>query len=177
MGLQAAFSIILGGSFITLGLLFTFIIFVIGDIVLGDDKSIPDYKHERILTWQLWLALPLLCFIVFATMWQFASYDLLNFGQSIDQLFNSDVLTNRGNATNLEFVACIFLTGFYIGMTGTVTAHELTHRTNDKISLLIGRWLLAFSFDTSFSVEHVYGHHTYVATMKDPATAARGDSV
>ena len=177
MGLQAAFSIILGGSFITLGLLFTFIIFVIGDIVLGDDKSIPDYKHERILTWQLWLALPLLCFIVFATMWQFASYDLLNFGQSIDQLFNSDVLTNRGNATNLEFVACIFLTGFYIGMTGTVTAHELTHRTNDKISLLIGRWLLAFSFDTSFSVEHVYGHHKYVSTINDPATAPRGRNV
>jgi len=43
--------------------------------------------------------------------------------------------------------------------------------------MLIGRWLLAFSFDTSFAIEHVYGHHRYVSTREDPATAPRGRNV
>jgi alkane 1-monooxygenase len=43
--------------------------------------------------------------------------------------------------------------------------------------MLIGRWLLAFSFDTSFAIEHVYGHHRYVSTVQDPATAPRGRNV
>lgn len=43
--------------------------------------------------------------------------------------------------------------------------------------MLIGRWLLAFSFDTSFAIEHVYGHHRYVSTSGDPATAPRGRNV
>lgn len=69
------------------------------------------------------------------------------------------------------------LTGLMIGVLGTVTAHELTHRTWDPVSLLIGRWLLAFSYDTGFSIEHVYGHHRYVSTEHDPATAPRGRNV
>jgi alkane 1-monooxygenase len=43
--------------------------------------------------------------------------------------------------------------------------------------MLVGRWLLAFSFDTSFAIEHVYGHHRYVSTTVDPATAPRGRNV
>src|SRR6185312_651038 len=34
-----------------------------------------------------------------------------------------------------------------------------------------------FSFDTSFAIEHVYGHHRYVSTIEDPATAPRGRNV
>ena len=43
--------------------------------------------------------------------------------------------------------------------------------------MFVGRWLLAFSFDTSFAIEHVYGHHRYVSTTEDPATAPRGRNV
>ena len=64
-----------------------------------------------------------------------------------------------------------------IGMVGTVPGHELTHRTWEPVSLWVGRWLLAFSFDTGFSIEHVYGHHRYVSTLQDPATAPRGRNV
>jgi len=64
-----------------------------------------------------------------------------------------------------------------IGFMGTITAHELTHRTWDPVSMFFGRWLLAFSFDTIFAIEHVYGHHRYVSTIEDPATAPRGRSV
>ncbi|MDQ7050656.1 MAG: alkane 1-monooxygenase [Enterobacterales bacterium] len=177
MGLFAAVVILLGGSFITSGLIITLIIFIGGDLLLGDDHSTPDFSHPQLLTWQLWLAFPLLCFIVFAAVWQFAETDLFTFGQWVQNQLAIDILSSRGHSSRVEFVLCIFLTGFYIGLIGTITAHELTHRTADPISLLIGRWLLAFSFDTSFSVEHVYGHHRYVSTIDDPATAPRGRNV
>ena len=74
-------------------------------------------------------------------------------------------------------MSAAILTGLMIGMVGTIPAHELTHRTWDRVSMLIGRWLLAFSFDTVFSIEHVYGHHRYVSTEEDPATAPRGRNV
>ena len=62
-------------------------------------------------------------------------------------------------------------------MVGTIPGHELTHRTWEPVSLWVGRWLLAFSFDVGFSIEHVYGHHRYVSTLHDPATAPRGRNV
>jgi alkane 1-monooxygenase len=43
--------------------------------------------------------------------------------------------------------------------------------------MFVGRWLLAFSFDSNFAIEHVYGHHRYVSTTEDPATAPRGRNV
>jgi hypothetical protein len=78
---------------------------------------------------------------------------------------------------NRSVLVDVDLTGLMIGMIGTITGHELIHRTWDASSMLIGRWLLAFSFDASFAVEHVYGHHRYVATTADPATAPRGRNV
>ena len=35
--------------------------------------------------------------------------------------------------------------------------------------------LLGFTFDTAFSIEHVFGHHRNVATGLDPASARRGE--
>ena len=88
-----------------------------------------------------------------------------------------DLLAARERTTLGQHIAGIFLTGLMIGAIGTIPAHELTHRTWDPISMAIGRLLLAFSFDTIFSIEHVYGHHRYVSTEHDPATAPRGRNV
>lgn len=177
MGLTTALLILLGSGYIIVGLVLTLVVFVIGDLVLGEDTSTPTFDHPKLLTWQLWLALPLLCLVVFASLWQFGSNDLFGFGAWLQTQLEIDLRSARGTSSQLEFIACIFLTGFYIGMIGTVTAHELTHRTKEPISMLIGRWLLAFSFDSSFSIEHVYGHHRYVSTENDPATAPRGRNV
>jgi fatty-acid desaturase len=177
MGLLTALFLVLGGPYLVIGLAFSIATFVLGDLFLGDDKSAPEYSYPGILTLQLWLALPLLMLIVFALMWQVAPEDLFGFGLWFENQFALNVLESRGNATWYQLVSGTLLTGFYIGMIGTITAHELVHRTRDKISLCIGRWLLAFSFDSSFSIEHVYGHHRYVSTAIDPATAPRGRNV
>ncbi len=177
VGLIAVFSFIAGGMWISLGLGAILIIYVVGDALCGDDVSTPSYQHPKILTFQLWMALPLLVSIVFVSVWSVCANDILGFGQIVFELTGYDALAAREQNHLGQYIAGIFLCGLMIGLTGTVSAHELTHRISDKTSLLVGRWLLAFSFDTVFSIEHVYGHHRYVATEEDPATAPRGRNV
>ncbi|MFD2178356.1 alkane 1-monooxygenase [Veronia pacifica] len=92
-------------------------------------------------------------------------------------MFGLDLFERRELMGLAEQSAIILVAILMVGMVATIPAHELVHRTRDKTSLLIGRWLLALSFDTIFSIEHVYGHHRYAATVNDPATAPRGRSV
>jgi Fatty acid desaturase len=177
IGLLAVLAIVVGGKLATLGLLAILAFYMVGDAVLGDDTSTPKFKYPGILTFQLWMALPLLSLIVFSAVWSVSSGDPLGFGAFLTQLTGFDVLASREENFWAHDISTVIITGLMIGMIGTITAHELTHRTWDKISMFIGRWLLSFSFDTIFSIEHVYGHHRYVSTKEDPATAPRGRNV
>lgn len=177
IGLQAIAAIFGGGVVATAGLLTVLLLYMLGDAVCGDDTSTPEFKHPGILTAQLWLALPLLASIVFASVWSVCSGDPLGVGALLTRISSYDVLGARAATTLGQHFAIFALTGLMIGMIGTITGHELTHRTWDPVSMVVGRWLLAFSFDTNFSIEHVYGHHRYVSTTEDPATAPRGRNV
>lgn len=177
IGLLAIVAIFGGGSLATAGLLAVVVLYMIGDALCGDDASTPNFRYPGILTVQLWLALPLLSAIVFTSVWSVSTGDPLGVGALITDLVGYDVLAARAATTTGQHVAILVLTGLMIGMVGTITGHELTHRTWDPVSMWIGRWLLAFSFDTNFAIEHVYGHHRYVSTTVDPATAPRGRNV
>ena len=177
VGLMAALASLAGGAWITFGLIAVLVIYMVGDAICGDDTSTPQFKHPGILIVQLWLALPLLAFIVFSALWSFSNGDFLGFGAALTQLTGYDLVAARDATFAGHYVSTVLITGLMIGMVGTIPAHELTHRTWDPISMLVGRWLLAFSFDTIFSIEHVYGHHRYVSTTEDPATAPRGRNV
>jgi NAD(P)H-flavin reductase/ferredoxin len=177
LGLIAATSLVAGGAYITATLLGVLALYVLGDAFAGDDTSTPKLRHAWLLTAQLWLALPLLSLIVFLSVWNVSPGDPLGFGAWISGWSGHDALSARAATTTGHHVSAWILTGLMIGMVGTIPAHELTHRTWDPISLLVGRWLLAFSFDTTFAIEHVYGHHRYVSTVEDPATAPRGRNV
>lgn len=177
IGLLSAVALIAGQHWITVGLIAILVIYMLGDAVSGDDTATPTYHHPGVLTVQLWMALPLLTLIVFASVWSISEADVLGFGALLMSLTGVDVLAAR-EATSLgHHLSGVVLTGLMIGMIGTITAHELTHRTWDPTSMFFGRWLLAFSFDTIFAIEHVYGHHRYVSTTEDPATAPRGRNV
>src|SRR5690606_6124085 len=177
IGLVSAVALVWGGAAISWGLLLIVLTYILGDAVLGEDTSTPAFKYPRILTLQLWLALPLLSLIVFTAIWSVSPGDPLGFGQLIQDLTGYHALAARDATAWGHHLSAFVVTGLMIGMIGTITAHELTHRTWDPVSMLIGRWLLAFSFDTIFAIEHVYGHHRYVSTATDPATAPRGRSV
>jgi len=177
IGLFALALLLAGGSYITGGVLVVLAFYLIGDGLLGDDTSTPKFKHPGILTVQLWMALPLLSLIVFTAVWSVSPGDPLGYGAFVTQLTGYDVIAARDATFWVHRVSIWLGAGLMIGMIGTITAHELTHRTWDPISMFIGRWLLAFSFDTIFAIEHVYGHHRYVSTKEDPATAPRGRNV
>lgn len=174
LGLFAIAAIVAGGPYITAEYWAALTFSVVGDAMFGDDTSTPVFKHPGILTAQLWLALPFMILTVFAAVWSVSPGDPLGFGGWIMWLTNYDAISARDATAFGHHVSALMITGLMIGMVGTITAHELTHRTWDPVSMFIGRWLLAFSFDTSFAIEHVYGHHRYVATENDPATAPRG---
>ena len=55
--------------------------------------------------------------------------------------------------------------------------HELAHRKKNKFDMFVGNWLLAFSWDCTFAIEHVYGHHKNVCLPEDPATGKRGENI
>lgn len=177
IGLLSISAIFGGGTVATVGLLVVVAMYLLGDALVGDDTSTPNFRYPGILTMQLWLALPLLCGIVFAGVWSISPGDPLGAGAWLTQLTGYDVIAARQGTTFGGQFSIFTLTGLMIGMIGTITAHELTHRTWDPISMWVGRWLLAFSFDTNFAIEHVYGHHRYVSTVSDPATAPRGRNV
>ena len=66
--------------------------------------------------------------------------------------------------------------GIVIGSFGINVAHELGHRQNNRDQWM-ARLLLLPALFMRFTIEHNYGHHKYVATEKDPASAERGLSV
>lgn len=171
IGLLSFVSLVAGGHWISLGLLAVLVIYIAGDALCGDDTTTPKFRRPTILTVQLWMALPLVCLIVFASVWSFSSTDIAGFGALVTELTGYDATSARDATPFIHHLSGVVLTGLMIGIIGTITGHELTHRTWDPVSMLIGRWLLAFSFDTVFSIEHVYGHHRYVSTTEDPATA------
>jgi alkane 1-monooxygenase len=82
------------------------------------------------------------------------------------------------NATNFYTgVGGLVSLGMVYGVAGVNGPHALVHRTKSPLDMVLGRWLLANTWDTGFAIEHVYGHHRNVGTQKDPATARRGEYV
>ena len=176
-GLAVAAALFAGGGWITLALVGFSLFSTLGDMLLGDDTSTPRYRHPWVLTVQLWMALPVLLLICFAAVWSVSAGDPLGAGAMLSQWSGLDLLAAREATHWGHHVSAFLVTGLMIGMVGTIPGHELTHRTWEPVSLWVGRWLLAFSFDVGFAIEHVYGHHRYVSTINDPATAPRGRNV
>lgn len=83
---------------------------------------------------------------------------------------------SSGHPTFLESIGLIASTGVTTGAIGITFAHELVHRPG-KWERALGEILLASVCYTHFAIEHVFGHHRYVATPRDPATARYGESL
>lgn len=66
--------------------------------------------------------------------------------------------------------------GIMCGVFGINVAHELGHSPK-FIDRLIARILLSTSLYMHFYVEHNKGHHKWIGTLQDPATARRNETV
>ena len=91
--------------------------------------------------------------------------------------FNIDLVYMRESIKFIDKISLIAIVSLFIGIMGTVPGHELTHRKREKVDMFFGNWLLSLSWDCTFAIEHVYGHHKNVCLPIDPATAKRGESI
>jgi fatty acid desaturase len=144
------------------------------DEAAGDDIVQPGTPPVRFFNAMLFLTLPLIALNIVALALLFGQG---NAGGLVPALMmvGIDIEAARSASGFWTLAGALMGTGLFVGGAATNVAHELTHRTQHAASMLTGRWLLAFSFDTSFSIEHVYGHHRNVCTPVDPATSRRGE--
>jgi Fatty acid desaturase len=163
-----------GGAAIWLGFVAAFLLSSLVDEAAGEDLSPPETGDHGFLNAMLFLSLPLvfLNFVAFVLLFGTGSaFGLVSALLTI----GIDIEAARAATGLWSYLGALMAMGLYIGSAATNVAHELTHRTDSPVAMGTGRWLLAFSFDTSFSIEHVYGHHRHVCTPVDPATSRRGE--
>jgi alkane 1-monooxygenase len=74
------------------------------------------------------------------------------------------------HASALGIAALIVSVGLTTGIFGMLTAHEMIH-SHDRFEQMLGAVMLTGMSYRHFRVAHVYGHHRYAATARDPSTA------
>tara|TARA_Y100000758_G_C16043822_1_gene419134 strand:- start:306 stop:1430 length:1125 start_codon:yes stop_codon:yes gene_type:complete len=149
----------------------------IGDYVLPRDKEIQQFSYPAILNFSIYINLPILFGLIFLVVSVFGNNSPNWYIEALYSMFNVDFIQIVDSFTLADKISIIFQTTFLIGILGTVPGHELTHRKQNKIDMFIGNWMLAFSWDCTFAIEHVYGHHKDVCLDEDPASAKRGENI
>ena len=176
--LGAALGFVTGGNWYWLGLALGFLIWVGGDALSrAEEESGRRYKHPFILDCALYSLFPSLLVMVVAFAWALTPGDIFGIGEFVNPWFGHDVFDAKFSATLLDYFGACLSFGLAMAMGGILTAHELGHRTGDRIAMWTARWMLAMAFNATLEVAHVFGHHRDVGTPLDPATARRGENI
>ena len=150
---------------------------ILGDIFVREDANEDKYSHVYLLDLPMYIIFPLLMILVTITVFVLSNDPSIAFADILKNYLNIDLVNMRQSMTLSDSIFLTALTGLFIGIMGTVPGHELVHRKKSKFDMFMGNWLLAFSWDCAFAVEHVYGHHKHVGLPSDPATAKRGENI
>ena len=150
---------------------------ILGDIFVREDANEDQYSHDYLLDLPMYINFPLLMILVAITVFVLSNDPSIAFAEILENYLNIDLVNMRQSITLSDSIFLTALTGLFIGIMGTVPGHELVHRKKSKFDMFMGNWLLAFSWDCAFAVEHVYGHHKHVGLPSDPATAKRGENI
>lgn len=86
------------------------------------------------------------------------------------------IATIQGEVHVLEMTGFLLNLGIVLGTAGINVAHEIGHR-NGIWNKIAASSLLIPSLYGHFTLEHNTGHHKWVATPDDPATAKFGQSI
>ncbi len=147
-----------GWSFATVVVAFVFI--PVGEQLLGGSPKnlTPEEEEKKSQTFffdlLLYLNLPILYVLVF--------------------LFLKTVTT--ASLQSWEVVGLTLSTAIIVGTIGINVAHELGHRRK-RFEQWLSKLMLTTALYTHFFIEHNRGHHVWVATVKDPASAPAGESL
>lgn len=166
----------LGGWAIGLVLALLLVLGIAADEAIGDDECRLTGSAAWFHNVNLYATLPLLAGLS-VLHWRLVNGDVpLGLAHQLVPALGPaglDPILGRG----FNVFAATMLVGYCYATIGATVAHELTHRTGSRAALLSARGLLAFMFNTAFTVFHLHGHHRYVGTSRDPATARRGEYI
>ncbi len=143
---------------------------------VGDTRRNFSRAGAIFLDSMLYLTLPLTALLAVCHASLLASGDPLGLGWAVKSVSGYDLLKVRDETSPVWHLLASLPVGFLFGAAAINVAHELFHRSHSARAVVTARWLLAFSCDTTFAIEHVHGHHRNVGTPADPATARRGES-
>jgi alkane 1-monooxygenase len=166
-----------GGAWMWAPILVSTTLVALADTLGPDETTDLSAVRPWLLNAWLFLTLPLLLVMHSALWWMAGSGDPLGLGAALLRHGGPDLFAARLASGPWSWLGAILGCGFLTAAAGTTVGHELVHRTRQPLHLGWGRWLLALTFDASFAIEHVYGHHAKVATCEDPASARRGEGV
>ena len=152
------------------------IMLIAGDYFFRNDIKTYDFKYPVFLNLSLYLNLPLLYVLVFLVLILLSNQTPV-FVVDFFNALNIDFIAIKNSYTIYDKISAGALTVLFIGIGGTVPAHELTHRKQKRFDMFVGNWMLALSWDCAFAIEHVHGHHKNVCLEDDPATAKRGENI
>ena len=150
---------------------------IIGDHFLPRDMEVQQFRYPSILNTSIYVNLPILVCLIYFVVSIFGNNSSNMYIEELYSIFNIDFLQLKDSFTLIDKIAIILQTTLFIGILGTVPGHELTHRKQNKFDMFVGNWLLAFSWDCTFAIEHVYGHHKNACLDEDPASAKRGENI
>lgn len=144
---------LLGGWFSFMNMFFGLVVTTLYERYFGREDRLPNNisgkAPDRVLLWQAvshMIAIGSLCYGVY-----------------------------QGSLQSWFILPAAISTGLYAGQVGIVNAHELIHRKEYAYRLL-GIINLTLVNYAHFYVEHVRGHHKFVGTPRDPATARYGET-
>ncbi len=149
----------LSGVFAYIGIFVLYLLIPVLEIILPKDsynftkaeKKLA--KEDKFYDWILYLLVPLHLFVVF---------------DFLITVTNPEILLS-------DLIACVMMMGTLLGVLGINGGHELGHKSDEPIKLLLAHILLTTSMQNHFMTYHNSGHHRDVATPKDLTTARKGD--
>jgi alkane 1-monooxygenase len=171
-----------GGPWTWTGVAFLFIFGVGGEIVTKNwrDETNPEYRFPIIHDLIIYSVVACHFFVLFVALWAVSSVDLLGYGAFVNSYLSAigiehNVLVAKDANGLISIIGIGISLGALLGVSGTGSCHELTHRVNSPFDLWLGRWDFALSFGTNFATEHVYGHHKNLGLVgRDPVSPKRG---
>ena len=177
LALLFIFFVLKGTYYPTIFLILYSSVIIFGDWVIKRDKELQSFSYPIILDFSIYIGLPILFFLFFFIVSIFSNYLPFWYINGFKAIFNVDFIQLQQSFNLVDKISIIFQTFLITGSISIVGGHEMVHRKKNKFNLFVGNWLLAFSCDCNFAIEHVYGHHKNVCLPEDPASAKRGENI
>lgn len=149
-----------GGGWVFLPIFFTFVVLPVFDYLAGLDKTNVPPSQVAIVAEEFFYR-----FITY--LWVYFQLGFLFWG--------AYAISQNSLRTGWEWIGFVIGFALVTGGIGITVAHELGHKKS-ALEQFYSKVLLMTVCYMHFFIEHNRGHHVYVATPEDPATARRNEN-